>query len=102
MTRGLYHHATRLVGQPVYVHHVNGAVHHGTLTSVTTQGIYLMPHRPGVRLVVASEPVAVEHALQTNQNAPTDITPVYGPAAFFGFGALAGLTAAAVFSPWWW
>lgn len=103
MAHPLYHQATRLVGQPVYVHHLNGAVHHGTLMSVAPHGIYVMPHPVGTRLASADNVLPnASHAMQSQGQTSNDIDLVYGPAAFFGFGALTGLTAAAMFSPFWW
>jgi hypothetical protein len=101
MDHPLYHHAVRLAGQPVYAHHVNGRVYHGTITSVTRSGIFLMQHPAGTRVVSGGRDQAPElsHALG---GVVVEPAPVYSPAAYFAFGALTGLTAAAVFSPFFW
>lgn len=84
----LYYQARGMVGQPVYVHHRNGRTYHGTLQSVTEHGIYLMPHAPGARL--ASHEEAAKTSCDLNA------VLVYYPGAYFGFGALAGLTLGAL------
>ncbi|MDP9727179.1 hypothetical protein ACOJUR_12945 [Alicyclobacillus tolerans] len=95
----LYHHAIRLRGQSVYVHHLNGTVYHGVLHSVTTKGIYLLPHRPGGRLASAqSNELQGQNALHEPQD--MQLEEIFFPAMFFGFGALAGLAAAS--GPWGW
>jgi len=84
----LYYQARQLVGQPVYVHHVCGRTYHGTLQSVTSHGVYLLPYAPGARLASSESPSAAEN--------DCNATLVYYPAAYFGWGALAGLTLGAL------
>lgn len=98
MVHPLYHHACRLVGRPVYAHHFNGRVYHGWLHTVHANGVYLTPM--GTRPVSAADPET--HIIQLNE-APNNNSPehVYAPGWYFAFGALAGLTAAAV-APYFW
>lgn len=100
MIHPLYHHASRLVGMPVYVHHMNGSRYHGTLTSVSPQGVYVILHPPGARLQ-ASNSTALD-ATYAISNRDMHAAEVYFPGAYFAFGALTGLTAAALFSPFMW
>lgn len=101
MCHPLYHHALRLAGQPVYAHHVNGRVYHGTITSVTRSGIFLVPHPVGARMAggVRAESAELLHAIGGGDAKPE---LVYSPGAYFAFGALTGLTVAAAFAPFFW
>ncbi|OFW78161.1 MAG: hypothetical protein A2201_06285 [Alicyclobacillus sp. RIFOXYA1_FULL_53_8] len=83
----LYPVASRLVGRQVYCSHVSGRVYRGLLQSVTPGGIYLMP---GATMATATdEELAVD--IKNDSLAQDEPTLVFFPAAFFAFGALAGL-----------
>jgi hypothetical protein len=103
----LYHHAVRLQGQSVHVHHVSGHVYHGLLQSVTPHGIYLMPYRPGTRLTSSSTNRSpVLHAVDGQSDSGAveqDVSGelVFFPALFFGFGALTGLAAGSALAYAW-
>lgn len=102
MDHPLYHHAVRLVGQPVFAHHANGRVYHGTITSVTRSGIFLVQHPVGTRMASGGrdDVPMLSHAIG---GAVAQPDPVFLPAWFFAFGALTGLTlAAASFWPYVW
>ncbi|MCL6443909.1 MAG: hypothetical protein K6T83_10715 [Alicyclobacillus sp.] len=104
MAHPLYGHALRLVGKPVYAHHIRGRSYHGILQSVAPHGIYMTLHGPGMRLM-SGDAVNMEHAIDaqlamTGQSADAEL--VYSPGAYFAFGALTGLTLGALASPWWW
>jgi Ataxin 2 SM domain len=93
------HHATRLVGQRVIVHHVNGTAYHGILHSVTDRGIYMMNAR-GIRPASAEVSTAtVEHAL-ADADRKTDVSEAFFPFFFLAFAALAGLAAASAYYPY--
>ena len=99
MIHPLYPVARRMVGRPVYVHHVTGRVHYGLLQSVAPHGIYVTPLRGGAQMMSASEtsaPVLLED-LQTPAMQP-DL--VYSPGGYFAFGALTGLTLGALAFAW--
>ncbi|MCL6454685.1 MAG: hypothetical protein K6T78_13855 [Alicyclobacillus sp.] len=103
----LYPVATRMVGRPVFVHHVNGSVYHGTLTSVAPHGIYVVQHPPGTRLASGLRQADDAVRLMGDSSAgsssdPSGVELVYWPASYFAFGALTGLTLGALASPWWW
>ncbi|MFD1675705.1 hypothetical protein [Alicyclobacillus fodiniaquatilis] len=90
MVHPLYPVACRMVGKSVVAHHVNGRKYPGVLQSVTTSGIYLRPYTAMVGFNDNGEH-SVELSLQTDiQDAEASL--VYSPAAYFGFGALTGLT----------
>ncbi|GMA51479.1 hypothetical protein GCM10025857_28360 [Alicyclobacillus contaminans] len=94
MYHPLYPVACRMIGRPVIAHHISGRRYHGVLQSVTRQGIYLMP-TTGSRLASASEAVSATLADNTAEES-VNAAPVFAPAAFFGFGALTGLTLGAL------
>lgn len=98
----LYGHATRLVGQPIYVYHVQGAVYHGVLQSVIPTGIWVNLCEPNTS--PAGGPAAPVAAIHAAHGAAVDgqVTPVFFPAAFFAFGALFGLAAASLAYPYYW
>lgn len=100
MYHPLYPVARRLVGRPVNVHHINGRVYRGQLQSVTPDGIYLMPYNNRVvRMSDSESEVTLDMGpCQTNERAEL----VYSPAAYFGFGALTGLTVGALASRYYW
>lgn len=103
MLHPLYYRACRLVGQPIYAQHMNGQLYQGTLMSTTPHGIYMMPHGRGARLMSTTNAnSASSHTVSVAQNPTQDLQLAYSPGAYFAFGALTGLTAAALFSPWWW
>lgn len=85
----LYHHARQYVGRPVYVHHMNGRVYHGTLLNAAPHGIYVMEHPPGTTLSRAEQD-------------SVDAELVYAPGRYFAFGALTGLTLGAMAGGLWW
>ena len=100
MYHPMYHYASRLVGKQVYVHHMNGTMYHGTLTAVQPSGVYVFLHPPGSRFATAnSTDLDLQRAIGS---ADVDAEMVYWPGAYFAFGALTGLTAAALFSPFVW
>lgn len=101
MCHPLYPRACRMIGRPVYVHHVSGRVYHGTLLSTTQNGIYLMPHPPAGRLATAEGGVGLEIGSRCDT---TDVRAelVYAPGRYFAFGALTGLTIGALAGGWWW
>lgn len=102
MTHPLYPHAMRMVGQYVHVHHLNGRVYPGFLQSVTRTGIYLMSYQSGARLVHSTETSSTLNHTYLQNTSNADLEQVYSPAAYFGFGALAGLTLGAMASPYVW
>ncbi|WP_206918356.1 hypothetical protein [Alicyclobacillus suci] len=90
----LYPVARRLVGRHVHVYHMNGRIYPGYLQSVTPDGIYLI-RTDGYAGVSANADDTDFSTLVGGQN-NTKMTQVYAPAAFFGFGALTGLTLGAL------
>lgn len=78
----LYYRAERWVGQTVCAYHINGSMYTGQLLSVNPRGIYIMQQ--------AVRPIAATDDKQTI--AAGNVELIYSPAAFFGFGALTGLT----------
>lgn len=98
----LYHQARRLVGRPIYVHHVSGQLYAGTLHSVTNHGIYVMPHAQGRSLGMVVSQVPRPALEYTDGATPNETTLVYSPGWYFGWGALAGLSAAAIAAPFLW
>ncbi|WDL96851.1 hypothetical protein [Alicyclobacillus sp. ALC3] len=98
----LYHHARRLVGRPVYIHHVTGQVYMGTLHSVTHNGIYVMPNVRGAGLGMASLQTQGALSVDASSEKQANIELVYSPGWYFGWGALAGLSAAAIAAPFFW
>jgi hypothetical protein len=98
----LYPVALRLVGKPVYAHHVTGRVYHGLLHSVTYTGIYMMPYGSRARLVsAAGDDLRTSWAAGVKAEGDADL--VFAPLAFFGFGALAGLgLGLAAGAPYYW
>lgn len=100
MYHPLYYQATRYMGRPVYVHHMNGRTYHGTITGVNPGGIYVVQHPPGTNLTAANaEQFSCDHALHDGDLA---LDLVYSPGAYFGFGALTGLTLGAMAGGLWW
>lgn len=98
MAHPLYGHALRLVGKPVYVHHVSGRTYHGLLHSTTPKGVYLLPFQSQGRLMSGlSSDNILEHIGNVEFEKTAKMDLVYSPALYFGFGALTGLTAAALF-----
>lgn len=96
----LYHHARRLIGRPVYVYHVNGRVYAGHLHSVTHDGIYVLPVQGSVGMATADfSDDGMEYALAAK---PPKWQLVYSPGWYFGWGALAGLSVAALAAPFMW
>lgn len=98
----LYDHAVCLVGRPIYVYHAAGHVYHGVLQSVAPTGIWV--HLSGQNATPAGgapTPVAAAHAT-LDQAAGNELTPVFFPAVFFAFGALAGFAAASLVYPFYW
>lgn len=85
----LYPVASRLVGRQIYCAHVSGQVYRGLLQSVTTSGIYLMPTRGVTMATATDQELGVD--IQIDSQTQDDTTVVFFPAAFFAFGALAGL-----------
>ena len=104
MYHPLYYRAVRLVGRPVCAHHICGRMHHGTLLHVTHGGIFLLPYPAGARLAGAdgeqARPVRA-CAGQTDAGAQLAYAPA-PPAVYFAFGALTGLTIAALAAPFVW
>ena len=90
----MYHHAVRLVGQPVYVH-ANGQIHHGVLHQVTDDGVYL-------RQVNGAGQVSGQKVSNDIQQVPlstgdkVDAENVFWPLFFLPWLAIAAL------GPWWW
>jgi len=97
MYHPLYHHARRLVGQPVYAHHRNGRVIYGTLLSTTPQGIYLAHQQNYGMMCAPLVDAQADFLYAINQEKVIDASLVYSPGGYFAFGALTGLTAAALF-----
>jgi hypothetical protein len=90
----LYPVACRMVGRSVVVHHITGRKYTGTLHSVSKSGIYLLPHTAAVSFnnnEESSVELSIQNGVQDGQ-----ASLVYSPAAFFGFGALTGLTLGAL------
>ena len=79
----LYYRAVRWVGRTVCAHHINGSMYTGTLLSVNPRGIYILQPR-AVRPIKATD--------QEQATAGDDVELIYSPGAYFGFGALTGLT----------
>jgi hypothetical protein len=95
----LYRRAIRLVGTPVYAHHLDGRVFHGILHSVTSNGVYILNCRTAY-LASSQETDARFDVLETETRSEPAL--VYAPGAFFAFGALAGFTAGVVAGRYWW
>jgi hypothetical protein len=100
MYHPLYPVARSMVGRPVNVHHINGRRYRGTLQSVAPHGIYLLPH--GGRLASGSKSTESVELAENHQLRDEDVNLVYAPAAFFGFGALTGLTLGALAGGYYW
>ncbi len=100
MYHPLYPVARRLVGRPVNAHHVNGRIYCGYLHSVTTSGIYMIPYSTTGMNMTGSN-LGINHAIRTCDSSERDEL-VYSPLAYFGFGALTGLTLGALASPFYW
>ncbi|QQE79876.1 hypothetical protein [Alicyclobacillus sp. SO9] len=99
MAHPLYHHAVRLTGRPVYVHHLDGRVSQGILHSVTYDGVYLLNCRPAYLASFEEHDTQLDVSDASNRAEPELI---YAPGAFFAFGALAGFTAGALAGRYWW
>lgn len=101
MAHPLYVHAVRLVGRPVYAHHINGTVYHGLLQSATSNGIYVWSYHVGYARLTDPDTAAKFVNADVDSNT---LTPAlaYSPGIYFGFGALAGLTLGALASPFLW
>jgi hypothetical protein len=95
MCHPLYPVASRMVGRSVIAHHVSGRTYPGYLQSVQHHGIYLLPHARRVGYET-SDPSRLEtqHAIANQSH--LELEQVFAPAAFFGFGALTGLTLGAL------
>ncbi|MCY0902084.1 MAG: hypothetical protein OWU32_07855 [Firmicutes bacterium] len=91
----LYHHARRLVGQPVYVH-AYGRVHHGILHHVTNDGVYLR-QSGGTRMATA-EPA--DRDVETLPLCSQD--EVSADTVFWPFFFLPWLAIGALGAGWWW
>ncbi|EPZ49206.1 hypothetical protein [Alicyclobacillus acidoterrestris] len=85
----LYPVACRMVGCSVVAHHVYGRKYAGVLQSVTPSGIYLLHSRVVVSFNNNDERSVGFSILKDVEGGQADL--VYGPAAYFGFGALTGL-----------
>ncbi|WAH38825.1 hypothetical protein [Alicyclobacillus dauci] len=100
MVHPLYPVASRLVGRHVIAHHVNGRAYPGYLTSVARHGIYMVPARYRVvNMDGLDEPTFREI---DSCDSEEDFDLVYAPAAYFGFGALTGLTLGALAGGYYW
>lgn len=86
MNHPLYPMAQRLMGRRVNIHHISGRVYCGQLHSVTQSGIYVSECTPSY----------INFQADTSQSLEDDLEFVYSPLAYFGFGALAGLTVGAL------
>ncbi|GMA66291.1 LSm family protein (plasmid) [Alicyclobacillus fastidiosus] len=100
MTHPLYPIACRLVGRPVVAHHVNGRKYTGVLHSVSMSGIYLHPYTTVVSFNDNDEN-SVELSIQKDVQ-DGQVSLVYSPAGYFGFGALTGLTLGALAGGYYW
>jgi hypothetical protein len=96
MCHPLYPVACRIVGRHVNVHHMSGRTYTGLLQSVTPSGVYVMPHSGPMRYACATELTPdITHSIH-GEDGDEGNQLVYAPAAFFGFGALAGFTLGAI------
>ncbi len=98
MYHPLYPVAQPLVGRPVNVYHVNGRVYCGVLDSVAPHGIYVIQPRA----LVSGTHDTTSITVADNRSAESTLDLVYSPAAYFGFGALTGLTLGALAGGWYW
>lgn len=96
MAHHLYPVAQRMLGRHVYAHHVSGRVYPGILQSANPRGIYLI--RTNGYQYVSLDQKNGDFATLDATHDRADVQEVYGPAAFFGFGALTGLTLGALAS----
>ncbi|MFB5191826.1 hypothetical protein [Alicyclobacillus fastidiosus] len=96
----LYPVACRMVGRSVVAHHVNGRKYTGVLQTVTPSGIYLLQNRAVVSFN-NNEECSVELSIQKGIR-DGQASLVYGPAAFFGFGALTGLALGGMAGGYYW
>jgi hypothetical protein len=88
-------HASSFIGQHVVCRTHEGAIHHGVLHSVTTEGVYLRPIQGRTGLAVAeqkSDAVVLDNA-GANE---LDVEQTWWPFFFLPFFALAFL------GPWGW
>lgn len=97
MVHPLYPVAQRMVGRPVNIYHVNGRTYRGVLQGVAPHGIYVMPQG---RLMSGTAEKDAVTADKLTSDAAVDL--VYSPYAYFGFGALTGLTLGAMAGGLWW
>lgn len=97
MYHPLYPVAQRMMGRPVNVHHVNGRTYSGVLGHVAPHGIYLAPRGSLMSGTPHTDAITADEAASSS-----DIDLVYSPYAYFGFGALTGLTIGALAGGWWW
>lgn len=85
MNHPLYPVAQRLIGRPVSIYHINGTTYRGCLHSVHSTGIYVAECNPAY----ASSGLDLSSPTASKND---ELTLIYSPLAYFGFGALAGLT----------
>lgn len=90
----LYPVARGLVRRPVICHHINGRNYSGILQSVTPSGVYLLSRPVVVSGTAEIHASVAETAIALKQS--VDASPIYSPAAYFGFGALTGFTLGAL------
>lgn len=89
MIHPLYPVARNFMGRRINVHHISGQVYCGQLCSVTQRGIYVAECSPSH---ISSQDVTSRSELED------DLDLIYSPLAYFGFGALTGLTVGALAS----
>lgn len=95
MCHPLYPIARRMIGRSVIAHHVSGRTYPGYLQSVQPHGIYLLPYARRVSYETSdSSRLETQHAIANESH--QELEQVFAPAAFFGFGALTGLTLGAL------
>lgn len=99
MTHPLYPVACRMVGRVVVAHHISGRKYTGVLHLVSNSGIYLhsYPYSVSYKDEEDSVVLSIEQGIQNDQ-----VSLVYSPVAFFGFGALTGLTLGALAGGYYW
>lgn len=92
MSHMMRKHAESLIGQSVFVYHVEGVVYHGVLHSVTKEGIYLANCTVMNQISANSKSTDIHLAVADSKQ--PDVTHVFFPFFFVPFAFLTGVAAA--------